>query len=410
MSAVPKTSFLSRYPELGNAPIPVYPYLSTEYYEKEIASIYMQDWLCVGREEEIPQPGDFKVKRLDFARTSVILLRGKDGKIAAFHNVCRHRGNKVITETGGEETFGSKKGAMMTCRFHGWTYNGKGQLSAVPHEDKVPPCFKRSENNLVPIHVDTWSGFICINLAAKPPRTLNEFLGGFKTHLDGYPFSSMVHCHTYYAHINCNWKIGIDAFSEAYHVPTIHAGSFPGLTDYWQDDCAIYGEHRSMAFYSADMNPPTPVGTKANEIFGASIALKRNEPFPLPKTVNPRRHKNWGFEQTSMFPNFLIHVGEGLWFTHQFWPVAQNKCLWEGKYYLKPPQSNSEQWAQRYAVTLQRNAWLEDTATMEDTQEALLSGAVKEIHLQDDEIMLRHAFHIINSRVEALGSPARSAT
>jgi phenylpropionate dioxygenase-like ring-hydroxylating dioxygenase large terminal subunit len=138
--------------------------------------------------------------------------------------------------------------------------------------------------------------------------------------------------------------------------------------------------------------------------------LKRNEPFPLPKTVNPRRHKNWGFEQTSMFPNFLIHVGEGLWFTHQFWPVAQNKCLWEGKYYLKPPQSNSEQWAQRYAVTLQRNAWLEDTATMEDTQEALLSGAVKEIHLQDDEIMLRHAFHIINSRVEALGSPARSAT
>ena len=98
MSAVPKTSFLSRYPELGNAPIPVYPYLSTEYYEKEIASIYMQDWLCVGREEEIPQPGDFKVKRLDFARTSVILLRGKDGKIAAFHNVCRHRGNKVITK------------------------------------------------------------------------------------------------------------------------------------------------------------------------------------------------------------------------------------------------------------------------------------------------------------------------
>ena len=62
-------------------------------------------------------------------------------------------------------------------------------------------------------------------------------------------FNDITHCHTYYAHINCNWKTGMDAFCEAYHVPTIHAGSFPGLTDYWQDDVAFHGEHRSIAFY-----------------------------------------------------------------------------------------------------------------------------------------------------------------
>ncbi len=107
---------------------------------------------------------------------------------------------------------------------------------------------------------------------------------------------------------------------------------------------AFNGEHRSIAFYSTGMNPPTPVGTAANALFGASIALARDEPFPLPKLVNPSRHPNWGFEQTTVFPNFLIHVGAGLWFTHQFWPVAQGKCLWEGKYYLKAPKTNAQYW------------------------------------------------------------------
>jgi len=398
---MPKVPFLAQHPELGNAPIPVEPYLSEDYYAKEIDKIFRRDWLFVGREEDIPDAGDFKVKRLDFAHTSVILVRGKDKKIRAFHNVCRHRGNKVITETGGEETFGNKRAAVLACRFHGWVYDAEGKLINVPMEDKFPTCFDRAKNGLVPIHVDTWAGFVCINLAKKPTKTLREFLGGVVDHFEGYPFDQMTHVHTYYAHINCNWKTGIDAFCEAYHVPTIHAGSFPGLADYWLDDFATYGDHRSLAIYTVDMNPPTPVASKANELFAASIALKRDEPFPLPKAINPNRHEKWGFEQTVVFPNFLVHVGQGLWFTHQFWPVAQNKCLWEGRYFLKAPTANSQHWAQRYAVTLQRNAWLEDTATMEDTQEALLSGAVSYLNLQDEEVMLRHAFNAVNNRVAA---------
>lgn len=401
MSAVPRNSFLSRCPELGNEPLPVYPYLSPDYFSQEVAKIYKRDWLCVGRAAEIPNPGDYKVKRLDFAKTSVILIRGKDSVVRGFHNVCRHRGNKVVTETGGEETFGSKKAAVLTCRFHGWVYNACGELVDVPYEGNFPPRFKRADNGLVPIHVDTWAGFVFINLAERPAKTLVEYLGGAKDHLDGYPFEQLSYSYGYHAHISCNWKIGMDAFSEAYHVPTIHAGSLPGLLDYWLDDFELYGDHRSIAFYSKGMNPPTPVGTAANDIFAASIALKRaDEPFPLPPTVNPKRHQNWGFEATTIFPNYIIHVGEGFWFTHQFWPVTENKCLWEGRYYVKPPKTNSELWALRYAVTLQRNAWLEDTATMEDTHEALLSGAVKQINLQDDEIQLRHSFRVINDRVQ----------
>jgi len=154
MDATPARPFTDRFPELDFGEIPVAPYLSQEVFEQEVKKIFCRDWLCVGRVEEIPDPGDYKVKRLDFANTSVILMRGKDGAIQAFHNVCRHRGNKVITETGGEETFGGNRAAVMSCRFHGWTYDAHGDLISVPQEEKFPACFDKSKNGLVPIHLD----------------------------------------------------------------------------------------------------------------------------------------------------------------------------------------------------------------------------------------------------------------
>ena len=78
---------------------------------------------------------------------------------------------------------------------------------------------------------------------------------------------------------------------------------------------------------------------------------------------------------------------------------AHATCLWQGKYFLRAPVSNSEYWAQRYAVVLQRNAWLEDTATMEDTQTALKSGALDKMNLQDGEIMIRHSYDVIENRI-----------
>ncbi|HVT22985.1 MAG TPA: aromatic ring-hydroxylating dioxygenase subunit alpha [Rhizomicrobium sp.] len=401
MNTVPRMPHHDRFPELGTGPVSVEPYISQDYYEKEIEKIYKRDWLCVGRVEEIPKTGDYKVKRLDFANTSALIMRGKDGQIRSFHNVCRHRGNKVVTETGGEETFGNSRAAVVTCRFHGWVYDAKGQLINVPQEDRFSSCFDKSNIGLVPIHTDVWEGFIWINLAETPRQTLREFLGGLVEHYAGYPFHTMTDVHTYYAHINCNWKTGMDAFCEGYHVPTIHAGSLPGLTNMWSDNLLIFGDHRSLSAFSSEANPPTPVGNAANDIFSASIVAKAQDRFALPPGINPTRSNHFGFEETIVFPNLLIQCGGGLWFTHQFWPTSQNSCLWEGKYYLQAPASNSEFWAQRYAVTLQRNAWYEDTATMEDTQRALSSGVLKEMHFMDEEILLRHAYRVIDDRVNS---------
>lgn len=399
MNAQPAIKWAAKFPELGTGPIPVEPCVSPEHYEKEIAKVFKKSWLKVARVEEIAKPGDFKVKKLAFADTSVILVRGKDGTVRGFHNTCSHRGNKVIVETG-DETFGSSRAAVMTCRFHGWVYDAKGALVGVPEEDKFHACFVKGENGLTPVLTDVWEGFVFIKLEDDDGVGLTDFLGGLGRHLSGFPYDQMTQCFSYHTELNCNWKVAHDAFAEAYHVATIHAGSFPNVFSSGLQNVELFGPHRTSAVCLSMNNEPTPVAKLANSLAGASLVAQRGASM-LPPTVNPDRRDDFSFELSVAFPNLLLHVSEGIWFTHQFWPLAHNRTRWEGKYYVRAPQTNSQRWAVEFAQVLQRNAWLEDTATMEDTQTALESGAKSVMHLQDDEVLIRHGYHAIEQYMAA---------
>lgn len=115
------------YPELGTGPIPIEPCVSQEYFELERERIYKKTWLNIGRVEQILNPGDYFVKDLPVCGTSVIVTRGKDGAVNALHNMCSHRGNKVVWDHAGTcQNF--------TCKFHGWSYGLDGSLKFVPDE------------------------------------------------------------------------------------------------------------------------------------------------------------------------------------------------------------------------------------------------------------------------------------
>lgn len=385
------------YPELGTGPIAIEPYILPEWYEREKEKIFRQVWICVGRGDEIPNIGDYKVKKLAAADTSIILIRGKDGQIRAFHNICAHRSNTVVTESG-EETFGSSKSATVTCRFHGWVYDAQGGLRSVPSEDRFYACFDKHENGLAPVHLDTWEGFLFVNVAEQPDVTLQEFLGDYAGHFAGFPFEELSYGFVFNAYLDCNWKVGHDAFAEAYHVDTIHAGSYPNVFSSGLQNVKLMGPHRSCAVcLSLNANPPATAAI-AHRIAGASLLWQKTESM-LPPTINPDRRPDFAFELSVLFPNTLLHVAEGIWFTHQFWPVAHNKTLWEGRYYVRPPKSNSERWAIEQAVTIHRNALLEDTATMENTHRAMQSRAKTVQHLQDDEILIRHSAAVVDQYV-----------
>ena len=401
MSAVTPRRWAKTYPWLGEDPLPTAPYTSAEFYRAEVEQVFKKVWLCLGRVEELPAPGHYKLKRLDFAATSVLAIHGRDGVIRAFHNTCSHRGNTVVVPQGDWDQCGRQQ--AFTCRFHAWTYSDRGELIGVLEPEGMPACFDKTKHGLTPIACATWEGFIFINLDAEPAVSLAEFLGDMGRHFAAYPYHELSQNFTYHTVLNCNWKVGVDAFAEAYHVTTIHAGSFPGTFSTGLQMVKLLGDHRTTAVCFDPPRESPPVAklaqSKARGSLVNSVASKS-----LPPTLNDERRNDYAFELSVFFPNWLLHVAEGIWFTHQFWPLGHDRCLWEGKYYLNPPRTHSERWAQEHAVVLQRNAWLEDTATMEGTHYALSSGAKPTMQLHDEEILVRHGYHVLDQYMSGKGA------
>lgn len=387
--------------ELGVGPVSVNAIRDPLFFELEKQKIFARSWLKVATEWELPGVGDWKVKELAVPKASVIVVRGKDGVIRAFHNVCTHRGNKVIP-TDGDETFGNARANVLSCRFHGWVFATDGHLRSVPMEDSFGSLDK-SCLGLRPIACEVWEGFVFINLDDQPSQSLAEFLGGFGRLFAGFPYHQATASFRYTTVLDCNWKIALYAFSEGYHVPTIHAGSLPGFTGVEHTDFKLMGPHASSTIFGGGMDAAPSTETFGGRLAGSNAHRPRAD--LLPTAINPSRREDFQFEFPNIFPNFLIHLAAGCgypgmaFFTHQFWPLEHGKTLWEGINYFWPAETAAEQVAQCHINALHRNAWLEDTATMEDTFSGIMSGAIDEIHLMDLEFMIRHAHQQVERAV-----------
>jgi phenylpropionate dioxygenase-like ring-hydroxylating dioxygenase large terminal subunit len=382
----------TEYPQLGTAPVPIEPCISQAYLEQERELIFRRVWLNVGRENDIPQVGDYLVKDLAAAKTSVLVVRGKDGRIRAFHNMCSHRGNKVVWDAQGSCR-------TLACKFHGWTYNLEGQLIYVPDEEQFFNL-QKDENGLAPIAAETWEGFIFINLDPQPKETLKEYLDELVEDLRGYPFDQLSACYSWKAEIKCNWKVIKDAFQEGYHAPFLHKRSFP---DSFMDKenpllhalaFKLYGHHGMMSVYGNAQHKEhkqTPLETLAHR-FGPSINQRSVSMDRLPPGLNPTRSPNWAFDLDAIFPNFCLLVFDGTYLTHHFWPLAVDRTLWEVRTYFAQAENVGQRFSQEFAKCLLRDALLEDGSTLENTQAVLASGAKTHFILQDQEILVRH-FH-----------------
>lgn len=379
--------------ELGTEPISVEPIRDPAVYELEREKIFRRTWLKVATSWELPAIGDYKVKELPVADASVLIVRGKDDRIRAFHNVCTHRGNKVVPSTG-FETYGRARAGVVTCRFHGWVFGTDGPLRMVPLEDHFGTLDK-SCLGLREIACDTWEGFVFINFADPPEQSLAEFLGDFGRLFGGYPYAEATTSFHYSTVLECNWKVAHYAFSEGYHVPTIHAGSLPGFRGVEHSDFKLIGPHASSTIYGGGMDAAASTGQFAALLHAGDV--HRPHPELVPPAINPTGRGDFQFELPNIFPNFLIHLASGCgypgmaFFTHQFWPLGHGRTLWEGINYFRPARNAAERVAQLHINALHRNAWLEDTATMEDTFAGIRSGAIDEIQLMDQEFLIRHA-------------------
>ncbi|HKZ80388.1 MAG TPA: aromatic ring-hydroxylating dioxygenase subunit alpha [Pyrinomonadaceae bacterium] len=391
----------TRYPELGTEPLPVEPNISPEYFERERERIFKRCWLNVGRIDEIPKTGDYFIKEIETLRASVVVVRGKDGAIRGFYNVCRHRGNKLALENGHARSF--------VCGFHGWTYDLLGCLVRVPDEEQFVGLDK-TQYGLTPVATDVWEGFIFINLDPNPAESLQEFIGELFDQFRGYPFAAMRPAVNYSAVVNVNWKVFMEIFQECYHVAYIHQRSVAEIGTGKDNpfghllSVRLYRRHRSASVYYNPEHRPTAAETLAFK-HGPTI-LQGTAGKVLPRGINPEGSPKWGFEINAIFPNFILDLANGSYWTQNFWPLAVDRTSWEVKLYLNPTTNAGEKISQEFSKVLMRDAFREDLSRLENIQLNMASGALTHTPLSDQEIVVRHAYKVVE---DVVGTSTRSA-
>jgi phenylpropionate dioxygenase-like ring-hydroxylating dioxygenase large terminal subunit len=399
------TKWHDHYPYLGKAPVQAEVFTSEEQFALERERIFKKVWLNVGRVEQLPNPGDYFVKDIAVCQTSILVVRGKDGRVRAFHNMCSHRGNKIAWDQQGTCQ-------LFTCKFHGWTYALDGSLKFVPDEENFF-ALQKEKLGMTPVACEVWQGFIFINVDPNPQESLRDYLGGLARDLDGYPFEAIsATCRSWTTEVKANWKVAKDAFQEGYHIAALHRRSIPdSLTSPDNPyshflDVRLHGRHGSASVFGNKDIQPTPVAALAFQ-HGTFLIRDEYETNRRLAGTNPLGHKEWAADINVIFPCFFVDVLDNSYFTHSFWPVAFDRTIWQSTQYFSKAKTAGQRFMQEYGHVLFRDVILEDGRTLEETQSMLSSGAKTEFPLKDQEIIVRHSHHVVGQMIN--GQPVEGA-
>ncbi|MDV6269220.1 aromatic ring-hydroxylating oxygenase subunit alpha [Rhodococcus globerulus] len=193
-------------------------YISQTYARAEGDKLWSKVWQQVGRVEEIPKVGDFLT--YEILDDSVIIVRSTPDTISAYHNVCSHRGRRLVdTPPGAHEARGQAR--QFICGFHGWRYDLDGKNTFAAERQDWPCGLTEESTRLRGVTVDTWGGWIWINMdpGCEP---LRDYLEPAASLLDHFHLENMRYRWRKWLVFDCNWKVALEAFMETYHVPYTH--------------------------------------------------------------------------------------------------------------------------------------------------------------------------------------------
>ncbi len=199
--------------------VPIARYTTREFHELEVERVWKRVWQFACREEQIPEPGDHHV--YDIANLSILVVRGEDARIRAFHNTCLHRGRALKDFAG--------RSAEVRCPFHGWAWNLDGSLKEIPCRWDFPHV-EPGEYALPEVRVGTWGGFVFVN-PDLDCESLETFLGDLPSHFERWPLEHRYIESHVAKRMRCNWKVCQEAFMEAYHVVATHPQILHGIGD-----------------------------------------------------------------------------------------------------------------------------------------------------------------------------------
>jgi phenylpropionate dioxygenase-like ring-hydroxylating dioxygenase large terminal subunit len=208
---------------------PAEAFISREYAEAEPERLWSKVWQQAGRVEELAEVGSYITYNI--CHDSILIVRDTPDTLKAFHNVCPHRGRRLVGNNtgGGPKTVAQDTGAHSAkgqrlkfgCNYHAWTFGLDGGATYIPDREDWQGALHAGCTSLTPAQVDTWGGWIWINmdLDAGP---LREWLEPVATLIDPFEFEKMRYRFRYWGIFDCNWKVALEAFLEPYHVQGTH--------------------------------------------------------------------------------------------------------------------------------------------------------------------------------------------
>jgi Rieske 2Fe-2S family protein len=290
-------------------------YRDVRVYRQDLERFFYRSWLCVGREEDLPDEGSFLTQ---FVGTeSILISRNASGEIHAFYNVCRHRGTRVVTARSG-------RAKTFVCPYHSWTYDVDGRLVGAAHTKEIAN-FRREENGLFPLRVDRWGGFLFVNFDEEARPFREEFETFVRGH-DRYAFERLRLAASRTYEVEANWKIIVENYSECYHCAPVHP-SLNRLTPYLtgQNDSYYLGGERRSKFAGGWMEFDKDYTSMTRNGYTKRSPLPGSRPEDLKRVYYHTLFPNLFF---SLFPDYLM--------THRAWPVSPTHTAIQNEFYFDP--------------------------------------------------------------------------
>ncbi|MCW1920760.1 aromatic ring-hydroxylating dioxygenase subunit alpha [Rhodobacter sp. KR11] len=346
--------------------LPAWTYRSEALFALE-RGLFLTHWQVVGHESDLPGQGDWLA--FDILDERAVVMRGQDGQVRAFHNLCRHRGARVV-----DGVQGSCRGAVV-CPFHGWVYNLDGTLRGAARPESFGPL-NREDFGLKPIEMEIFHGFIFLRFHPGPQPAVAVLLAPFADDFAAYRARTLLAVGEsgWLTDLPVNWKSVRDVDNEGYHVALAH----PSLQELYGRD---YADHQLAGGINFSRGG---FGDKPGRRWSVREYIKASQD---PPGLPPHLQKSWTYY--GLFPAMVFaFTPEGAQFYHEI-PLAPGQTRLTGRQYRHPHETRRQRLARYLAMRIDRDTSAEDQQLTIWSNESMKSQAFEGFHLSDLEYGLR---------------------
>jgi len=347
--------------------LPAWTYHSQAMFDLERQELFLKHWQVAGHISDIPAPGDWL--SFDLMGERAVIMRGADGTVRAFHNLCRHRGARVV-----DGAQGHCKGAMV-CPFHGWVYNLDGTLRGAAQPTSFGDM-DRSQFNLKPIELNIFHGFLFIRFNPGPQPDIATLLAPFDADFAAYRLTEVLPVATpdWSTDLPVNWKSVRDVDNEGYHVAMAH----PGLQDLYGRTYRDHNLAHGLSFSEGTF------GDTPGRIWSVRHYVKL---APRQDWLPGRLAQSWTYY--GLFPNTVFSFTPEAVQFYQELPQSPGLTRTTGRLYRRPHEDRATRLARYLAYRIDRDTSAEDQQLSIWSNESMKSQAFEGFHLSDLEYGVR---------------------